>query len=120
MERFILLGLLVWLSGCGKGNEPYSVPGLTESLKSPDPAVRYDAVRHLGKYGSEAKDAVPALTTALADRDSAVRMAAAYALAKIGPEARDAVGALRKAARDKDSEVREAAVYALQQVQGKK
>ena len=119
MRWMILVGLLAVTAGCGK-NEDYSVNGLDEKLKSPDPNVRYEAARKLGKYGAEAKGAVPDLVAALKDPDETVRMGAAYALGDIGREASEALPALKQALNDKDRGVREAAAYALKRVQGKK
>lgn len=52
-------------------------------LKDPDPAVRAEAARELGR--AKATDAIPDLEAALQDPDREVRRAAAWALERIRP-----------------------------------
>ena len=105
MRMFMLIGLIVLIGGCAK-DDSYEVPGLLRSLKDPDPGVRYSAVKHLGKYGVQAKTAIPALIDALGDADKDVRIGAIQALAKIGPTAREALPALKGMLKDKSRGVR--------------
>ena len=46
---------------------------LTKLLSHPDPNVRTDAAKALGRIGPEAKDAVPTLSSALKDPDEKIR-----------------------------------------------
>src|SRR5260370_31785977 len=109
MKNLLVLAALAALAaGCGKRDvKNYSVPGLTESLKDPDPGVRYTAAFTLGTYCADAREAVPALAETLKDPDKNVRAGAAYALAEIGPDALPAVPAPQEALNDPDPKVRE-------------
>jgi HEAT repeat protein len=70
---------------------------LGESLKDPDPTVRFNAARALQRMGPHTKTALPALTGALNDDDPAVREAVYVAFRQIGPDARETlVRALRQ------------------------
>src|SRR6185369_16962708 len=70
------------------------VESLALALVDPEPEVRKEVARTLGKIGTRAQAAVLALTLALKDREGKVNWAAAEALAKIGPAAREAIPAL--------------------------
>jgi HEAT repeat protein len=72
---------------------PASIPGLTEALSDPGPAVRRRAARVLRMLGPAARSAVPALLERLKDPEADVRVEAAAALGEIHRE--KAVPALR-------------------------
>ncbi|MFI5402881.1 MAG: HEAT repeat domain-containing protein, partial [Planctomycetota bacterium] len=59
--------------------------GPAQRLTDPDPVVRAEAAKELGREGPKAAAAVPALETALRDPDREVRRAAAWALERIRP-----------------------------------
>jgi HEAT repeat protein len=108
------------LTGCGGARRiDYSVLTLVQSLKDPDPNMRYYAAKSLGKYGPEAAAAVPDLVGALKDESALVRSGAAYALGDLGPTAAAAKPALLQAAKDADKDVRTAVAYALKRLQGR-
>ena len=71
-----------------------AVPRLLESLRSPNPQLRWQATRVLGRIGPDAATAVPELVRLLSDEDPRVRLAAARALGQIGPNAASSVPAL--------------------------
>ncbi len=94
-----------------------AVPRLTELLKHPDAAVRWNAGRTLGKIGEPAKSAIPGLVAQLAsDPVPLVREHAAEALGDIGPAAASAIPELAKALADPEWKVRRDAVRALGQM----
>jgi HEAT repeat protein len=90
-----------------------AVPKLIVLLDDPDPAVRRNTCRTLGRIGEAAKAAVPALTTRLTDPDPPVREYAAKALGWIGPPAASAIPELVKQLADPEPVAREGAVQAL-------
>jgi HEAT repeat protein len=90
-----------------------AVPRLTELLNHPDPAVRRNAARTLGRIGEAARPSAPALAARLTDDDPAVREYAAKALGGIGPSAAAAVPELVKLLDDPEPQVRQGAVVAL-------
>jgi HEAT repeat protein len=117
----LAFGLLagIVLVGCGNSRRiDYSVPTLVNSLKDPDPNMRYYAAQSLGGFGAQAVPAVPDLTDALKDDVPMVRMGAAYALAEIGAPAAAARNVLEQTTKDSDAKVRDAAAYALKRLQG--
>jgi len=54
-------------------------------LGDPDPAVRAEAAREIGRLGAKGVDHIPALEAALKDPDREVRRAAAWALERVRP-----------------------------------
>ena len=77
---------------------PAAIPGLTEALADPNPAVRRRAARALRMVGPPARSAVPALADRLKDADADVRAEAVRALGEIHRD--KAIPALRSVARD--------------------
>ena len=65
-----------------------------DQLRSPDAALRLDAIATLGKLRGKAGAAVPDIIDALKDEDRHVRKMTALALGDIGPGATVAVTAL--------------------------
>ncbi|MCP4652057.1 MAG: hypothetical protein GY858_01555 [Candidatus Omnitrophica bacterium] len=98
------------------GVEDAEIDRLIKGLKDPDPEVRKDSARVLGKIGPAAKPAVSALIDVLKDPDSKVRVNSARALAAIGPAAKEAISALTKALKDGNKYVRWNSAWALGQI----
>jgi len=69
-------------------------PLLAQFLSDPDPALRLEAARALGKLGPAAAVAVPALIVALQERNLKLRLAAVTALGGVGTAAAPAIPAL--------------------------
>jgi HEAT repeat protein len=99
---------------------PHAAPAvrpLLDHFANPDPAIRWQAARAVGKIGPPAVSAVPELARLLrSDPDPLVREHAAEALGDIGPPAADGIPALAKALRDPVARVRRDAVRALGQM----
>lgn len=93
-----------------------AVPKLTVLLAHPDPAVRWNAARALGKIGESAKPATAAIVAQLADPVPLVREHAAEALGDIGPAVADAIPDLVKSLADPEWKVRKDAVRSLGQM----
>jgi len=67
----------------------FALPALAQDaagrLGDPDPAVRAEAAREMGRLGAKGADHIPALEAALKDPDRDVRRAAAWALERVRP-----------------------------------
>jgi HEAT repeat protein len=128
MKRVLVLGLGLFLLGCGQKNEAgpqevpgqaekkgkADVPGLIKQLKDPDYQVRRKAAKTLGEMASEAEAALPALSEMLfADEDSITRDVAAEALRNFGPKARGVVPKLLKALKGEKGYRRDTAISCL-------
>ncbi|MBB6481686.1 MFS transporter [Spirochaeta isovalerica] len=85
------------------------VDDVMERLYDPDPDVREEAARALGRIGSH--EAVDALVDQLQDRESTIRTQAARALGKIGN--RDALPYLLEGINDSSEDVQNACTLAL-------
>jgi HEAT repeat protein len=92
-----------------------AVPGLLQTLQSPDETIRLSATIALGHMGQRmlAKEAVWALAARLKDGLFPVRRGAAWALGKMGPKAAEAVPALIEALQDIDTATRLEAASSL-------
>jgi HEAT repeat protein len=77
----------VWMAAVLQQMGDPAAVALGESLKDPDPIVRFNAARALQHVGPHTKAALPALTAALSDSDPEVREAVYVAIRQIGPEA---------------------------------
>lgn len=75
-------------------------PKLVARLRDPDPVLRTQAAKELGKLGPRAAPASDALAGLLRDADPMVRGMAAAALGKIGPPAAQHVDGLVTMLRD--------------------
>jgi HEAT repeat protein len=85
-----------------------------QTLKAPDPSLRWQAAEALGQLGQRhPRLVVRALGRAVADDDLDVRLQAVAALAVLGQHAEPAVPALGTALQDKDSDLRRQAALAL-------
>jgi HEAT repeat protein len=90
-----------------------AVPALRRLLAHPDPMIRRNAARSLGRIGPPSLPAVPDLVALLSDPDEAVRSHAADAVGDLGPPAVAALPALVKAFDDPEFKVRASAVRAV-------
>lgn len=80
-------------------------------------ALRADALRSVGSFGSDAVSALPELIAGLQDADVTVRIAAAWAISQVAPSDNAAtVKALEKSLADSDPRVRSMAGVALRQI----
>jgi HEAT repeat protein len=90
---------------------------LRQALSSPDPLVRQEALRSIGKLnaraGVNAKALVPLLLTGLKDDHKGVRMVAATYLGILHDHAEASVPALIEALADPEIQVRRASAEAL-------
>ncbi len=114
MRRFLLIGLMFLLPGCGSR----STDAWLGQLKDADTAKRRQAIRELGNRPRDAERIVPALIEALRDSSGYVRRDAAVTLGKLGPRARAAVQHLQEALKDPERQVRTAAAAALKKIGG--
>jgi HEAT repeat protein len=89
---------------------------LIQQLKSPDPKVRSDAARALGKMGESAKAAIPNLIPLLQDPEPNVRSRAALALGRMGESAKATIPNLIPLLKDSDPYVRWSAAEALKKL----
>lgn len=87
------------------------LPILEAELKSSEPALRYEAARATGEFGSEAEAMVPRLLPLAEGDDSEVAQAAIWALGQIGGSAARRV--LRRLSNSDDPAIQEAADEAL-------
>ncbi len=102
---------------CGKGGSgKVNVAEKIEALKSPDLALRTDALADLAAAGPKAEPAIPALIPLLKDPDKDMRRLAAYALGEIGPKAKSAIPELKELLKDGDMSVIQAAGNAMRSI----
>jgi HEAT repeat protein len=118
----VLLGLLVFVVGCGR-TEPLTSHGRPVTywlaqLHDRDAKARRKAVVALGHVGAADPTAIPAVIDATKDKDPVVRREAILALLNAG--AKEAVPALTEARNDRDPQVRAYATKALERIQGTK
>ena len=89
------------------------VKALIAGLKDPDPYVRGESARLLGRLDPAGEDVISALVQALRDRARLARAISARALGSIGRAAVAAVPALIRAVADEDWQVRANSAWAL-------
>lgn len=99
-----------------KRHAAVAVPQLAALLGHPDPAVRWNAARTLGKIGAASKPAAAAIVAQLSDPVPLVREHAAEALGDIGPAVAETIPDLVKSLQDPEWKVRRDAVRALGQM----
>ena len=84
------------------------------ALQSSDTELRYSAIRAMGAYGADAKEAVPVLAKIMVeDSDRVARNEAALSLSRMTPASAVAVPALAQALEDKEPIIRMNACLAL-------
>lgn len=91
-----------------------AVPRLTAALERPEPRIRLQAARTLGRLGAAARTAIPALQKRVAeDPELEVRIAAAAALAESGADAAPCVPCLLELFNEPQADARRTVLYAL-------
>lgn len=102
------------LLAMGRSMRPTWYPYIERELKSPSPALRYEAARAVGELGEEGRQLLPTLLPLVDDDDSEIALAAIWALGQVGgPSARRV---LERLARSKDEARRQAADEALDEL----
>ncbi|NWF80038.1 MAG: HEAT repeat domain-containing protein [Chloroflexi bacterium] len=102
------------LLAMGRSMRPTWYPYIERELKSPSPALRYEAARAVGELGEEGRQLLPTLLPLVDDDDSEIALAAIWALGQVGgPSARRV---LERLARSKDDSRRQAADEALDEL----
>lgn len=101
------------LFAMGRSADTSWLPVILQELKSPEPAMRYEAANASRELGEEA--AVPHLAPLTQDEDLQVQLSAIQALGGIGGSR--AGNVLKRCARSPDDAVREAAEEALQMIE---
>ena len=91
--------------------DPRSVLALIADLGSADVAVRLEALRWLGRIGSDAAESEHEVAALASDPDASIRLAVAETLGALGSE--DGAAALVRLLDDTGRHVREAAEKAL-------
>jgi HEAT repeat protein len=89
------------------------IAALVSRLRTGD---RLSAVKALGHFAADAREAVPTLVELVKDPDTETRLTAVIILGEIGPDAALAVRVLTEALRDADATVREHAAESLGQI----
>ncbi|HMQ32633.1 MAG TPA: HEAT repeat domain-containing protein [Chloroflexaceae bacterium] len=98
----------------GRSMRPTWFPYIERELKSPSPALRYEAARAVGELGEDGRPLLPALLPLVDDDDSEISLAAIWALGQVGgPSAKRL---LERLARSKDDARRQAASDALDEL----
>ncbi len=98
----------------GRSMRPTWFPYIERELKSPSPALRYEAARAVGELGEEGRPLLPALLPLVDDDDTEISLTAIWALGQVGgPSAKRL---LERLARSKDEARRQAAADALEEL----
>lgn len=102
------------LVAMGRSMQPNWFPYIQHELRSPSPALRYEAARAVGELGEEGRELQAGLLPLIDDDDSEVAQAAIWALGQTGgPQARRV---LQRLVRSKDEVRSQAAEEALQEM----
>lgn len=98
----------------GRSMRPTWFPYIERELKSPSPALRYEAARAVGELGEDGRPFLPTLLPLVDDEDGDIAMAAIWALGEVGGPSAKRV--LQRLARSKDDARRQAASMALEEL----
>lgn len=99
------------LLAMGRSMRPTWFPYIERELKSPSPALRYEAARAVGELAEEGRPLLPALLPLVDDDDLEISLAAIWALGQVGGSSARRV--LERLARSRDLSRRQAADEAL-------
>ncbi|MGQ9926978.1 MAG: HEAT repeat domain-containing protein [Chloroflexaceae bacterium] len=99
------------LLAMGRSMRPTWFPYIERELKSPSPALRYEAARAVGELAEEGRPLLPALLPLVDDDDLEIALAAIWALGQVGGSSARRV--LERLARSRDLSRRQAADEAL-------
>ncbi|WP_129626398.1 HEAT repeat domain-containing protein [Candidatus Oscillochloris fontis] len=102
------------LRAMGRSMQPAWFPFIERELKSPSPALRYEAARAVGELGEEGTPFLPALLPLVDDEDTEISTTAIWALGQVGGASAKRV--LQRVARSKDESRRAAATEALEEI----
>jgi HEAT repeat protein len=98
----------------GRSMRPTWFPYIERELKSPSPALRFEAARAVGELGDEGRHLLPSLLPLVDDDDTEISLAAIWSLGQVGgPSAKRL---LERLARSKDDTRRQAAAEALEEL----
>lgn len=98
----------------GRSMRPTWFPYIERELKSPSPALRYEAARAVGEIGEDGRPLLTALLPLVDDDDTEISLAAIWSLGQVGgPSAKRL---LERLARSKDDARRQAASEALEEL----
>jgi hypothetical protein len=98
----------------GRSMRPTWHPYIERELRSPSPAMRYEAARAVGELGEDGQPMLPALLPLVDDEDGEIASAAIWSLGQVGGPAAKRV--LQRIARSKDDARRQAASDALEEL----
>jgi HEAT repeat protein len=98
----------------GRSMRPTWFPYIERELKSPSPALRYEAARAVGELGEDGRPMLAALLPLVDDDDGEIAQAAIWSLGQVGGPSAKRV--LERLARSKDEARRQAASDALEEL----
>lgn len=98
----------------GRSMRPTWFPYIERELKSPSPALRYEAARAVGEVGEDGRPLLTALLPLVDDEDIEISQAAIWSLGQVGGPSAKRV--LERLARSKDDARRQAARDALEEL----
>lgn len=98
----------------GRSMRPTWFPYIERELKSPSPALRYEAARAVGEIGEDGRPLLTALLPLVDDEDIEISQAAIWSLGQVGGPSAKRV--LERLARSKDEARRQAARDALDEL----
>jgi HEAT repeat protein len=98
----------------GRSMRPTWFPYIERELKSPSPALRYEAARAVGELGEDGRPLLAALLPLVDDDDAEIAQAAIWALGQVGGAS--ARRLLERLARSKDDARSQAASDALEEL----
>jgi HEAT repeat protein len=98
----------------GRSMRPTWFPYIERELKSPSPALRYEAARAVGELGEEGRPLLTALLPLVEDEDGEIAQTAIWSLGQVGGPSAKRV--LERLARSKDEARRQAASDALDEL----
>jgi HEAT repeat protein len=98
----------------GRSMRPTWFPYIERELKSPSPALRYEAARAVGELGEEGRPLLTSLLPLVDDEDTEISQAAIWSLGQVGGPSAKRV--LERLARSQDEARRQAASDALDEL----